>query len=74
MNFGNICLLENDQKQTNNNNKTPPTPQKLIIWGHLRLHFSEPKIYFKGSTSRAHFVSGLEFQNPFLLSFKKKFT
>lgn len=74
MYFGNTCLLENDQKQTNNN-KTPQKPQKLIMWGHYRLHFSEPKIYFKGSTSRAHFVSGLEFQNPFLLlSFKKKFT
>lgn len=44
------------------------------MWGHYHLHFFKSKIYFKGSTSRTHLLSGPEFQNPFLISFKKKFT
>lgn len=62
--FGNICLLEDDYK--------PPT--ELVMWRRYQFHFSEPKTYCKGSTSRAHFLSGLEFQNPLLLRFNKKFT
>lgn len=44
------------------------------MWGHYQLHFSDPKTYFKGPTLRAHFLSGLEFQNPLLLNFTEKFT
>ena len=38
-------------------------PQGLILCCHYQLHFSEPKIYFKGSTSRAHvFCLALSFK------------
>lgn len=48
-------------------------PQELTMCCHHQRHFSEPKMYFKGSTSGAlFFLSGLEFQNPSLLSFNKK--
>lgn len=42
------------------------------MWGHYQLPFSEPKIYFKGSTSRARSPSGLEFQNTFPVKFQEK--
>lgn len=40
--------------------------------GHYHLQCSEPKLYFKGSTSRVYSLTGCEFQNSFLLNLSTK--